>query len=157
MSSESDQTILGKLETLKHIHDVRANICRFIEEMDDRARSHDQSKLESPEKEIFGEYTPELAKVEYGSEEYSKLLLKVKPAIDHHYSKNLHHPEAHKNGIDDMTLMDIVEMLMDWKSATKRNKNGNIRKSIEHNAKRYNISPQLEKILENTVKKLFND
>lgn len=46
-------------------------------------------------------------------------------------------------------------MLCDWKAATKRNKNGNIRKSIEINAQKYNISPQLEQILENTVKEIF--
>ncbi len=66
---ENDKTTLGKLETLKHIHEVRSNLYKFIEELDDRARHHDQSKLESPEAEIFGEYTPELAKVEYGTPE----------------------------------------------------------------------------------------
>mgnify|MGYP001593856350 CR=1 FL=1 len=40
-------------------------------------QNHDASKLESPELEIFGEFTPELAKVEYGSPEYDKLLIKV--------------------------------------------------------------------------------
>ena len=46
-------------------------------------------------------------------------------------------------------------MLVDWKAATERVKNGNIRKSIEHNAKRYGISEQLTGILENTVREYF--
>ena len=49
---------------------------------------------------------------------------KFKPAIDHHYANNRHHPEHWPNGINDMTLMDLIEMLADWKAATARNKNG---------------------------------
>ncbi len=155
MSTENDKTITGKLETLKHIHRVRSLLYSMIEELDRRAREHDQSKLESPEKEIFGEFTPELAKTEYGSPEYKELLEKVKPAIDHHYANNSHHPEYYKGGINDMNLADIVEMLCDWKAATERMKNGNIRKSLDINAQRYKIDPQLKQILENTIERFF--
>ena len=54
-----------------------------------------------------------------------------------------------------MTLIDLIEMLCDWKAATVRNKNGNIRKSIEHNADRFKMSPQLKQIFENTVREMF--
>ena len=154
---DNDKTVLGKLEAIKHIHRVRYFLSTMIEELDRRARNHDQSKLESPEAEIFGEYTPELAKVEYDSPEYKALLEKVKPAIEHHYAKNRHHPECWPNGINDMTLLDIVEMLADWRAATERNKNGNIRTSIEKNTVRYNISPQLAQIMQNTVREMFKD
>lgn len=157
MSKSKDKIVLSNMETMKHIQDVRANIYLMMEELDRRARCHDQSKLESPEKEIFGENYHKLKNTEYGSKEYAELLEVVKPAIDHHYSQNRHHPEFHKNGVDDMNLLDLIEMLCDWKSATKRNKNGNIRKSIEINGKRYNMSPQLIKIFENTIKEMFND
>lgn len=154
---DNDKTIQGKMETLKHIQRVRYFLYQMIQELDNRARNHDQSKLESPEAEIFGEYTPELAKTQYPSEEYNKLLELTKPAREHHYSKNRHHPEFHKRGIDDMNLMDLCEMLADWKAATERQKNGNIRKSIEHNTGRYNINPQLAQIFENTVKEMFKE
>lgn len=157
MSIPSDKTVLGQLETIKHIHRVRQLLTTMIIELDNRARSHDLSKLESPEAEIFGEYTPELAKTEYGSPEYSALLEKVKPAIEHHYSKNRHHPEFWKNGINDMTLVDLVEMICDWRAATERNKNGNIRTSIEKNMTRYGINPQLAQIMQNTVREIFRD
>lgn len=145
----------GAVETNDHIKVVQKNLMQFVKELLDRALNHDTSKLESPEVEVFGEYTPELSKVEYGSQEYKDLLAKVKPAIDHHYANNRHHPEHWPNGIEDMTLVDLVELLSDWKAATARNKNGNIRKSIELNAERYKISPQLRKILENTVREMF--
>lgn len=157
MSTDSDKTIVGKLEAIKHIHRVRYFLYLMIQELDNRARLHDQSKLESPESEIFGEFTPELAKTEYNSPEYKALLEKVKPAIDHHYSKNRHHPEHWPNGINDMTLIDLVEMISDWRAATERNKNGNIRTSIEKNTDRYGMSPQLAQIMQNTVREMFKD
>ncbi len=144
-------------ETSKHINEVRKNIWTVIEELDKRAQIHDASKLESPEKEILAENTYKLGMTVYGSPEYKVLLEEVKPALDHHYSKNRHHPQYHPNLINDMNLVDIIELLCDWRAATKRNKNGNIRKSIEINAERFNISPQLRQILENTIKELFQD
>lgn len=148
---DSEKTIIGKLEALKHIHKVRAFLYQMIEELDKRARLHDLSKLESPEAEMYGEFTEELAKVEYGTPEYKILLEKVRPAVAHHYANNRHHIEFHAQGVDDMDLIDILEMLVDWKAATERNKNGNIRKSLEINYKRYNISEQLNNILRNTI------
>jgi len=156
MEQESDKTILGKLETIKHIHEVRKNLYRAIAELDKRAREHDLSKLESPEKEIFGEFTPELAKTEYGSLEYYALLKKVQVALDHHYKHNIHHPQFHANGIDGMDLFDVTEMLLDWCAATKRNKNGDIHTSIDKNSDRFNMSPQLTQILHNTINRHFN-
>lgn len=157
MNTDSDKTILGKLETIKHIHRVRYFLYVMIQELDARARDHDQSKLESPEAEIFGEYTPELAKVEYMSEEYKKLMEKVRPAIDHHYANNRHHPEHWVKSVNDMTLIDVLEMLCDWKAATERNKNGNIRTSIDKNTERYGLSDQLAAIMHNTVREMFRD
>lgn len=154
---DNDKTILGKLEALKHIHRVRVLLYQMIEELDRRAREHDQSKLESPEAEVYGEYTPELAKVEYDSPEYKALLEKVRPAVEHHYSKNRHHPEHWPNGINDMTILDLCELLADWKAATERNKNGNIRTSIEKNTKRFGIEPQLAQIMQNTVREIFRE
>ena len=151
-----DLTTLGNMECVKHIHQVRKFLYAFIEELDKRARNHDQSKLEEPEASIFGKYTPELAKCEYGSDEYDECLERVKPAIEHHYANNRHHPEHWPDGVNDMTLIDLVEMLCDWKAATQRNKNGNIRKSVELNAKRFEMSEQLTQIFENTVREMFN-
>ncbi len=152
---ESDKVILAKLEVLKHIHLVRKYLMDMIEELDKRAREHDLSKLESPEKETFGEYTEELSKTKYGTPEYSELLKKVQPAIDHHYAKNRHHPEHWPNGVNDMNLLDLVEMLCDWKAATERVKDGNIRYSIKVNSGRFKMSEQLTKIFENTVREMF--
>jgi hypothetical protein len=117
---------------------------------------HDQSKLESPEVEAFTEYTPKLAGCTYGSEEYKGYLAAIKPALDHHYANNKHHPEHWANGVNDMNLLDVLEMLCDWKAASERHNDGNIQKSIEINSKRFNLSPQLTEILKNTANYLFS-
>lgn len=57
--------------------------------------------------------------------------------------------EAEVNG---MSLFDILEMLVDWKAASERMKDGgNIWRSIELNEKRFKLSPQLVSILRNTA------
>ncbi len=50
-----------------------------------------------------------------------------------------------------MNLIDLVEMLCDWKAASMRHHDGNIRRSIEINGDRFGLSPQLVRILENTA------
>lgn len=144
----------SRTETYEHIQQVQANIFEFIKRMTGRAIKHDASKLEDPEKELFDKWTPMLKELEYGSPEYDAALKKLKPALDHHYAKNSHHPEHYPEGVDDMTLMDIIEMFCDWKAATQRMNDGNIRKSLELNKKRFNMSEQLFKIFENTIKEL---
>jgi len=144
-------------DTFRHIERVRNLLNRCVKNLLKRGELHDQTKLAPPEVDAFTEYTPKLEGCTYGSEEYRGYLEKIKPALDHHYANNSHHPEHYKNGINDMNLLDIVEMLCDWKAASERHNDGNIRKSIEINANRFNMSPQLVKILENTADILFGE
>jgi len=139
-------------ETKKHINRVR-DLLRLVNfEMLSRASNHDKSKLESPEKEAFDEFTEKLRKCNYGSDEYKQFLKDLKPALDNHYKLNSHHPEHYENGINGMNLFDIIEMFFDWKAAGERHETGNIYKSIEHNKDRFNISKQLVDIFINTAK-----
>ena len=143
-------------EVLKHVKMVRDYLSLLAKKLEDRGNNHDASKMDSPEVEIFATYTPKLTKSTYGSEEYKKFLEEMKPALDHHYAVNRHHPEHFKNGISDMNLVDLIEMICDWKAATRKHRDGNILKSLEINAKRFNIDPQLLAILHNTVR-LFEE
>lgn len=138
-------------DTLAHIHNVQEWIFKVVAELQKRALTHDASKLDYPEKDIFDEVTPKLRGLTYGSKEYFGQLAGMKPALDHHYSHNRHHPEGHPNGVDGMDLVDLLEMLCDWKAATERHADGDIEKSLEINTKRFNLSPQLLSILKNTV------
>jgi hypothetical protein len=141
-----------KFKTLRHIETVRNFLNLCIKELLNRGENHDQSKLETPEVEVFDKMTSKLAKTTYGSNKYKQFLVDMKPALDHHYAHNRHHPEHHKNGIADMNLIDILEMVCDWRASSMRHQDGNILKSIELNQKRFNYSDELKSILENTAK-----
>lgn len=159
MSADSQLTPAEQatnFHTMRHIERVRNLLNVVAVELLARGEAHDQTKLAPPEVGPFTELTPKLAACTYGSAEYDEFRRQLKPALDHHYAHNRHHPEHHKNGVNDMTLVDLVEMLVDWKAASERHNNGNIKKSIETNADRFGLSPQLVKILENTAKELFH-
>lgn len=138
-------------KTREHIQNVGKRIHLMVKLLLDRADQHDSSKLEEPELSYFVAATPKLASITYGSPEYRAAMDEIRPAIEHHTANNRHHPEHWKNGIDDMNLVDLLELLCDWSASSKRGKNGNILKSIEMNADRFDISPQLRRILENTA------
>ena len=142
-------------DTLKHIKRINQLIHKMVLELIGKADNHDSTKLRSPEKDIFDEYTPKLKDSVYGSEEYNGFLKGMKIALDNHYALNSHHPEHYDRGIDDMDLLDLIEMLCDWKAASERHTTGSISESIKINKKRFNISDQLEQILINTVKRYF--
>lgn len=106
-----------QVETIKHIEKVREVIRVFVSKLITRAVDHDKLKLESPEVEIFAEYTPKLANTTYGSKEYMQFLEEMKPALQHHYANYRHHPEHFEKGINDMNLVDLIEMFCDWKAS----------------------------------------
>ena len=174
----------SKEDTLKHIRQVRDFVERLEIALSNRRCGHDYSKLNEPEKSVFDEFTPKLAESTYGSEGYKEYLKEMKLALDHHYSENKHHPEHFKkhvcNGcfkefkimpdrcdicgysqfqeesdISQMTLIDLCEMIADWKAATLRHNNGDIMKSLEVNQERFKYSDELKQILSNTVKEHF--
>ncbi len=141
----------SKTDTLLHIKRVAQLLTEAASELIRRANIHDDSKLNSPEKEFFDEFTPKLAGSTYGSEEYNGFLKQLKVGLDHHYKYNSHHPEHYENGINGFDLFDLVEMFFDWKAAAERHNNGNIFKSIELNKKRFDMSEQLCEIFKNTA------
>jgi len=137
--------------TAKHIEFVKRYMQKVLSLLQQRAGAHDKSKLKEPEFELFAKYTPELAGLTYGSDEYKECISKLAPALEHHYAKNRHHPEHFKNGIRDMNLIDIIEMFVDWYCAAMRHNNGNIRRSIEYNQERFDFSDDITKIFYNTI------
>jgi hypothetical protein len=143
-----------RVKTWHHIDTVRDFINQMIVELMQRGQYHDASKLESPEAEAFAQANSDdfLKGVTYGSDEYKSQIKKLLgPALDHHYALNAHHPEHHDEGVDGMTLIDLCEMLCDWKAATLRHDDGDIERSIEINKDRFKMSPQLTQILANTA------
>lgn len=149
MTKEKEECVK---DTKKHIANVGKYMIAMSEGIKFRASNHDSSKLDAPELEVFAIYGPKLKGSTYGSDEYKGFLKEMKVALDHHYSNNRHHPEFHKKGIKGMNLLDLIEMICDWKAASERHSNGNIITSIESNKKRFDMSDELTQILLNTDK-----
>lgn len=147
----------SKADTLLHSKRVAQLLTEASSELIRRANVHDHSKLESPEKELFDEFTPKLKDCTYGSDEYKEFLNGLKVALDHHYANNSHHPEHYENGVNGFDLFDLIEMFFDWKAATERHADGNIMKSIEINKGRFALSEQLCDIMRNTALRLGYD
>lgn len=190
-------------DTQAHICEVRERLGVVIGELECRAVLHDESKLKEPEKSVFDEMTAKLKDSTYGSDEYKGFLAAMKPALDHHYAHNSHHPEHYRwgcpvcgtrvspaeygaapqgpnesgvrycpkccrhgmlyeselvddpvGGIRGMCLLDVIEMLCDWKAATMRHADGDLAKSIEINQKRFGYSDELKAILANTAARM---
>jgi hypothetical protein len=151
---QSDGSYDSRSDTLTHIEEVRYLIATVIGDLQRRAQCHDVSKLHEPEKSVFDEYTPKLRDSTYGSDEYKTFLVGMGEGLKHHYEVNDHHPEHFTGGIGDMDLLQLVEMLADWKAATLRHANGSLDRSITQNAERFGYGPELERILRHTAERL---
>jgi hypothetical protein len=138
-------------ETYKHIHTVQRFLSRMIVDLLRRQQEHDQSKLASPEVEVFDEFTPKLAGMTYGSDEYRACLAAMRPALDHHNAHNSHHPEHYPDGIRGMSLLDLAEMICDWAAASQRHRDGSILRSIEIGQERFGYSDELKQVFINTL------
>jgi len=151
MTSEARERAEEELK--KHIRRVSGLLGMFAGELAVRSLEHDRSKKQDPEKEPFLETTANLSELTYGTPEYMEQLKRVdlKAALEHHYANNRHHPEHFDSGVEGMTLIDLLEMTVDWRASSERHKDGDIWESIRKNTDRFNLSPQLAQILRNTV------
>ena len=138
-------------DTMRHIEMVRNFLAFMAIKLLERGKKHDQSKLVSPEVEGFARATAELKDLTYDSAEYKASKKRLETVLKHHYANNRHHPEHFKNGINDMNILDILEMFCDWAASSTRHHDGNLRKSIEINGERFEMSAQLVRIFENTM------
>lgn len=144
-------------DTEAHIARVRDLLGQAEAILRVRGEIHDASKLREPEKPAFDRLAAlKLSGMAYGSEEYRACLRAEKPAIEHHYANNSHHPEFYGlMGVDGMSLFDVIEMLVDWKAASERMAGGgDIWKSIELNTARFKLSDQTRVLLENTAREM---
>lgn len=141
-------------DTQAHIGEVRGRLAEVIGDLAKRAAAHDLSKLSPAEKPVFDEFTPKLRGSTYGSDEYKGFLAAMRPALDHHYAHNSHHPEHYPDGIRGMSLLDLIEMLADWKAATGRHADGDLGRSIEVNQGRFGYSDETKRFLRTTAEQM---
>ena len=143
-------------DLVQHKQWVAENMQRAANALFGRAAVHDNSKFESEEFELYDKLFPELQKYAYGSPELKAVYKQLGPALKHHLKVNRHHPEYHEDGINDMNLIDVLEMVCDWMAASKRSQTG-IDRGLVINKERYGISDQLFEIIRNTVAMLLEE
>jgi hypothetical protein len=141
-------------DTKTHIKNVQNLLDSILDKIAQRAARHDRTKLLDPEKSMYDEFTPQLKELTYGSDEYKAVLVRMGEALKHHYKWNSHHPEHWENGIGGMSLLDLIEMVADWKAASLRHSNGSIIDSLKINKERFGISDQLYEVIKNTVEEM---
>jgi len=108
-----------------------------------RIIKHDLSKFSSKETDTLSELLPELKASTYGTPEYYSLLKRAHIALNHHYANNSHHPEYYKNGIQGMSMFDILEMIADWKAAVRKHADGDFITSLQKNKIRFKIPSEM--------------
>ena len=143
-------------DVLKHRAEVAMYIERVCGILKERATVHDLTKLSDPEFSIFVSTRERFKKVNYGTKEYEALTEEAKEAVDHHYRHNRHHTAYHKNGINDMNLIDLIEMVCDWLSAQNRSPDKTIWDTLDYAQRKYKIDKQLLSIMANTLRLLEN-
>ncbi|MFC1431555.1 DUF5662 family protein [Streptacidiphilus sp. N1-3] len=139
-------------DTLRHSLRVADLMGGPIKELIDRSVRHDLSKTREPELSTYDRFAPGLREAAYGTEEHSALVGAMAEGLRHHYAHNRHHPEHFPDGINGMTLVDLIEMLADWKAATERGQDGDLARSLQVNRERFGITAQLMAILSNTAR-----
>jgi len=138
------------LDVLKHKKQVESILLCWSEFVKSRGLHHDDSKLNDPtEKAMFDHWTPELRRVTFGTDEYKAALEGMGEGVKLHYQANRHHPEHFENGVNGMTLIDLIEMVADWMAAADRN---NVSVDLIKGAERFDLSDQLIDIIANTLR-----
>jgi hypothetical protein len=152
MASQEDRYLE---DVTQHTNWVVKYITEFIHQLEKRGEQHDADKFASPIKDVYSKNFDALMEVPYGSEEYNRITgsSQFKAAFKQHTENNRHHTQHFKNGVDDMNLVDVVEMLCDWKAASDRSKTS-ILDGMKLNYKKYKIDGTAQKWLENTIKDL---
>jgi hypothetical protein len=141
----------SRADTLKHSMRVGELLVAVISELADRATHHDISKTEPPEVEIFDKFTPVLSRSTFGSDEYKNTLAMMGEGLQHHYEANRHHPEHFTDGVNGMTLVDVIEMLADWRAASERHNLSDFAESMRICQARFAVNEQLYQIMRNTA------
>lgn len=139
-------------DTMAHIRRVQELLRVMVAELGSRGLVHDASKLTGPEKSAYDRAVPEMRKHPYGSPEYKAATALLGPALEHHFAHNSHHPEHYPEGIAGMDLLDVVEMLCDWRAAAERPP-GDGTVKLDVSSERFGIEPQLAAILANTLQR----
>ena|SRR5260221_9161555 len=144
-------------EFVKDLVDHKGRVAGYLQMVANalfrRAAIHDNSKFMPEEYEPYDKAFPELQKYAFGTKELQAVYDKIRPALQHHFAFNDHHVEHFEHGVNDMTLIQLIEMVCDWLAASERSKTS-IEMGLEINKEKYGIDDQTFAIILNTARQL---
>ena len=139
--------------SIAHIAAVRTYMMQAVRNLQTRLLRHDGSKLVEPERSAYEGLDERLEGIEYGTEEYKRVIKEhLGAALAHHYAHNSHHPEHYPTGIAGMSLLDLLEMLADLRTVC--DDKGKEMIDLDVTKRIHNMSDEVYGILLNTVKEL---
>lgn len=151
IDESASKTVRG---ILKHKNAVKTRLNWLAKELERRAETHDNSKLEFPEILWLIQMDKEPS-YPYGTPEYFDKMKRWKKFFEHHYRHNSHHPDHHQNGVADFTLADLCEFLVDVTAYYVKIRPEDAIGTIESQAERFGLGTQLTQILKNTLLEYF--
>ena len=116
-NTEAEKKYKG--EVMIHQTDVFNQMQIVLDEIEHRQATHDRSKLSEDEFPTYARVIPKMKGLPFGSPEAKAIVKELGPALQHHYENNRHHPEHFENGIAGMNLLDMIEMVCDWKAVSE--------------------------------------
>jgi Family of unknown function (DUF5662) len=147
-----DDYIYHYKDYIQHIQWLMEGMCWIQSQLMLRMLTHDRTKIEADELDAYAEIVPHFKDFEYGTEEHEAHGNKLEGAWTHHTSHNKHHVEHFEQGMVDMTLIDIIEMVCDWRAASLRSGSFDYKRSLEIAKKSNSIPSMLAQIIENTCR-----
>lgn len=109
---------------------------------------HDRDKFHSVQIKAAMKANHLLKGLKFGTPEYKKVMNSVGFSVKYHQSRNSHHPE-HYGSYGCMSLLDLIEMFLDWQAATNAYKNrmeGKMNEVLSIQKERYGLSDEVIKI-----------
>lgn len=128
--------------------DVQHVIHQMSSILNERAVTHDQS--------AFNQMEMQNAFIAINAEgknpiDTQQLLTTVQ---DIHFASNPHHPEYHENGVRDMSIFDILELMADWKITSRAKVNTTFDQYLNEQFAVYDVPEYVQSIIRQTAKQL---
>ncbi|EAS02911.1 hypothetical protein TTHERM_00492640 (macronuclear) [Tetrahymena thermophila SB210] len=150
------------IRTAEHINRVKNNMILMegyqnldIQSLIKRGEIHDQSKLAEPERQgyiwlTWWHYCKKQG-INFDYPEGAQDLVQL--SVDHHLKSNLHHPECHQKS-NDMSWLDIVEMVCDWTAMSQEYNQGSCLSYVQQNIQKWHFNEQKTKDIFDTISEI---
>jgi hypothetical protein len=144
--SESSEEIKTLLIILRHQALVKNYLLQVARKLEERANLHDLSKFQLDEFEGMAKINQIAREMRLDSPEYKASI--QSEAVKLHWSRNSHHPEYYHDGIKDMSLLDLIEMVIDWRAASEVYRRTSLGESLQIQKERFKMTEEQYRLIQ---------